>query len=437
MSAAPSHPDPRGADPSGADPREAAPSIADPRRVAFAAALRVASLRCALSLAAALSLPVALAAAPPPAQQAPVEARIPWAPAAVPASDGRAHLAYELHLSNFYRATGPLRVVRVEVYADDAPTPLARFEGQALSRLDAAPATQEGQAGQDIAIDGGQRKVLFVWLDLPAGAPAPTALRHRIEFVDAHGKRSWIDGAPATLSTAAPVALGPPLAGGAWMAYEGPSNARSHHWGSVVVANGETTIPQRYALDLIGLDPRGRAVDARGGELAKTRHRDWFGYGAPVLAVADGTVRAARDGQPERAPLSPQPEPAALSADDLYGNYVILQIAPAVYVHYAHLLPGSVAPKAGERVRRGQVVGRLGQSGNSGGPHLHLHVSNAATFEQSEGLPFVFERFDALGRRSIDQALAQPPDPAYAPAPQARRAQMPLDGDVIGFDPPR
>ncbi|WP_394539664.1 M23 family metallopeptidase [Lysobacter enzymogenes] len=418
-------------------PTHAVPFGAEPQRRAAPAVVRAVALSCAFALSAALWSPAASAAPVPAAQQAPVEARIPWAPAPVTATDGRAHLAYELHLSNFYRATGTLRLAGLEVYADDAATPLARFEDEALRRLDATPAPEQGQAAKDLAIDGGQRTVLFVWLDLPAGAPAPKALRHRIEFVDAHAKRSWIDGAPVTLSTAAPIVLGPPLAGGAWMAYEGPSNAQSHHWGSVVAANGEATIPQRYALDLIGLDRHGRAVDAHGGELAKTRHRDWFGYGAPVLAVADGVVRAARDGQAERAPLSPQPEPAALGADELYGNYVILQIAPAVYVHYAHLIPGSVAAKAGERVRRGQVIGRLGQSGNSGGPHLHLHVSNAATFEQSEGLPFVFDRFDAIGRRSIGQALAQSPDPAYAPAPQPRRAQMPLDGDAIGFDPPR
>lgn len=393
----------------------------------------IAALTCALLLWSA-----AARAAPAPAQQAPVEARIPWAPAAVAATDGRSHLAYELHLSNFYRATGRLRLTGLEVYADDATAPLARFEGESLQRLiaPAASADADPPRANGIAIEGGQRAVLFVWLDLPRAAPAPKTLRHRIAFVDARGARTWIDGAPLTVANAEPVRLGPPLAGGAWMAYEGPSNAQSHHWGSVVAANGEATIPQRYAVDLIGLDGRGRAVRAGAGELAKTRHRDWIGYGAPVLAVADGTVRAARDGEPERAPLSPQPEPASLSADDLYGNYVILQIAPRVYVHYAHLQPGSVAAKAGERVRRGQVIGRLGQSGNSGGPHLHLHVSNAATFEQSEGLPFVFERFQAIGRRSIGEALDADAEDT-ASAPQTRQAQMPLDGDVIGFDPAR
>lgn len=384
----------------------------------------------------------ALAAAPPPAQQAPVEARIPWAPAPVAASDGRSHLAYELHLSNFYRATGALRTTRLDVYADGARTPLAHFEGEALQRLSAAAAdapASSRHAPPGVAIEGGQRAVLFVWLDLPQAAAAPKTLRHRIEFVDSHGARTWIDGAPVAVSVTPPVVLGPPLAGGQWLAYEGPSNSQSHHWGSVVAANGEATIPQRYALDLIGLDRHGHAVRDGAGAPAKTRHADWIGYGAPVLAVADGVVRAARDGQAESAPLSPQSEPAALSADDLYGNYVILEIAPRVYVHYAHLQRGSVAAKAGERVRRGQAIGRLGQSGNSGGPHLHLHVSNATTFEQSEGLPFVFERFRWFGQRSIGEALAagSGSDPDLAADPRPRNAQMPLDNDVIGFDPPR
>jgi len=151
-----------------------------------------------------------------------------------------------------------------------------------------------------------------------------------------------------------------------------------------------------------------------------------------VLAVADGVVHSARDGEGEHAPLSPQSEPAALTADGLYGNYVILEIAPSVFVHYAHLRRGSVAVKTGQRVRRGQTLGTLGQSGSSGGPHLHLHVSDSAAFEGSEGLPFVFERFDYDGAWSVQQALA--PDSALPAAGQVHRLQMPLDNDVVGFD---
>ncbi|MGO4779410.1 hypothetical protein AB4084_28460, partial [Lysobacter sp. 2RAB21] len=147
------------------------------------------------------------------------------------------------------------------------------------------------------------------------------------------GASQFVDGARVAINTDSPVVLGAPLREGRWFAYEGPSNSQSHHWGSVVAVDGQVTIPQRYAMDLIGLDARGHAVRKGVADLRKSRHSDWIGYAAPVVAVADGEVQAARDGEGEHAPLAPQTEPVSLSADALYGNYVILKIAPSVYVH--------------------------------------------------------------------------------------------------------
>lgn len=367
------------------------------------------------------------APSPPQAAQAAVEVRTPFPPSPVLARDGLSHLAYELHITNFYRSGPTLRLHRIEVYGDDDANALARFEGESLQRLlGPAAATQDA-----LAIPGGQRAVAFVWLDLPAAAPAPRRLRHRIELRGDDGVSQWVDGAGVEVAERAPVVLGAPLRDGRWLAYEGPSNAQSHHWGSLVAVNGRVTIPQRYAIDLIGLDRHGRAVRAGVEDLRKSRHADWIGYAAPVLAVADGVVRAARDGDGEHTPLAPQSEPASLSADALYGNYVILEIAPSVFVHYAHLRRGSVAVATGQRVRRGQPLGQLGQSGSSGGPHLHLHVSDSPAFEGSEGLPFVFERFGFDGAWSVERALA--PDSSLPPGSQPRERQLPLDNDVIEF----
>ncbi|MGH8082212.1 MAG: M23 family metallopeptidase, partial [Lysobacter sp.] len=366
--------------------------------------------------------------ATPATAQAAVEVRTPQPPMPVIGRDGLQHLAYELHIANFYRSAAALRLQRIEVYADDAATPLARFDGERLQRM-LGPVEDADKA---LAIPGGQRAVVFVWLDLPDGAPVPHTLRHRIEFGDAHAAQASVDGARVTVAQNAPIVLAAPFRDGRWLAYEGPSNAQSHHWGSVVAVNGQVTIPQRYAVDLIGLDGQGHAVRAGVADLHKSKHDDWIGYAAPVLAVADGEVVAARDGEIEHAPLAPQSEPSTLSADALYGNYVILRIAPSVYVHYAHLQRGSVAVASGQQVRRGQPLGKLGQSGSTGGPHLHLHVSDSPAFEGSEGLPFVFERFDFAGAWSVERALA--PDSALPATRQTHERQMPLDNDVIDFD---
>jgi hypothetical protein len=364
------------------------------------------------------------------AQQAlaPVEARVPFVPAAFVGSDELRHLAYELHVTSIYGDTGPLMPQRLDVYADDGRTPLASFGVVDLAGM-SRPAPVEHMP---VTIGAGKRVVIYVWLTLPAGGTVPHTLRHRMVFATAKHTTALLDGVSVPLTTEAPMVIGPPLRGGLWLAHEGPGNARSHHWGSLVAVNGQVTIPQRYALDLVGIDPQGHAMRSDVKDIGKSRHADWIGYGADVLAVADGVVRDVRDGQAEHPPLTAQPEPESLTAHGLFGNYVVLEIEPGVYANYAHLQRGSLKVRVGERVRRGQLLGRLGQSGNSAAPHLHFHLSSAATFEGSEGLPFAFDRFDLLGPETEAQLFGQG-EPWTPATTEHRQAQLPLNDVVIGF----
>lgn len=377
-----------------------------------------------------LLLPLCCLASLAVAQQAlaPVEARVPFAPAPVTGTDQRIHLAYELHVTNIYGDTGPLKLQELDVYADDGRVPLARFGTDDLARM-TRPAPAEHAP---VLIDAGKRVVIYVWLSLAAKSPIPCTLHHRMTFTTGTHKTELLDGVPLLLSSAAPVLIGPPLRGGWWLAHEGPGNPHSHHWGSLVAVNGQVTIPQRYALDLVGIDPRGHVVRTDVKEIGTSRHADWIGYGADVLAVADGVVRDARDGETEHPPLSPQAEPTSLTAHGLFGNYVVLEIQPGVFASYAHLQRGSVKVHVGDHVRRGQLLARLGQSGSSSAPHLHFQLSNAARFEGSEGLPFRFDRFDLLGPETEAQLFGQ--GTPWTPQPiQHRQAEMPLNDMVIGF----
>ena len=80
------------------------------------------------------------------------------------------------------------------------------------------------------------------------------------------------------------------------------------------------------------------------------------------------------------------------------GNYVVLRVANRRYVFYEHLRPGSVRVRVGDHVSRDQIIGNLGFTGESTGPHLHLHVADGVDPLNAEGLPFVFDRFEELGR---------------------------------------
>ena len=110
----------------------------------------------------------------------------------------------------------------------------------------------------------------------------------------------------------------------------------------------------------------------------------------------------------------------------------LLNIGGGVYAFYAHLQPGSLRVKPGDKVRRGQVVGLVGNSGNSTEPHLHFHVSDANSPLGCEGLPYGLNSFEVQGRIGGVQGgkfTAWTP----LPAPEARKREMPLANVVVRF----
>jgi murein DD-endopeptidase MepM/ murein hydrolase activator NlpD len=118
---------------------------------------------------------------------------------------------------------------------------------------------------------------------------------------------------------------------------------------------------------------------------------------------------------------------------------VILALGKGRFAFYAHLKPGSVRVERGDRVREGEVLGLLGNSGSSTGPHLHFQVMNRPSALASDGLPYVFDRFRLTGRiPPLDDALiatvnAGQPVPVDTAAAGPRRRALPLGRDVVSF----
>jgi murein DD-endopeptidase MepM/ murein hydrolase activator NlpD len=111
---------------------------------------------------------------------------------------------------------------------------------------------------------------------------------------------------------------------------------------------------------------------------------------------------------------------------------VIVDIGSGRYAIYAHLKPGSVTVKEGEHVGRGQVLGRLGNSGNSGAPHLHFHVMDApSALGADHNLPYVFDSCRYQGFIGDDLT------PHLLKNPQPREDELPLNQSLVDFGAPR
>jgi hypothetical protein len=141
--------------------------------------------------------------------------------------------------------------------------------------------------------------------------------------------------------------------------------------------------------------------------IAANASDDPFGDGSTRRSPR-GT-RHSDDGAREYPPMLPKPGESlaayygrlgaqqavnvAAGPPGLVGEAVILDHGNGEYSLYAHLKPGSVTVKAGDRVRSGQTVGRLGSSGNSTEPHLHFQVCDAPSAVSCAG---IIPTFDGL-----------------------------------------
>jgi len=339
------------------------------------------------ALSAAVVIPCAIAAQgaqlPPP-----LELRVPKPPT-VGGGENGSFIAYELHVTNL--GMQPLTLRSVEVLTANPEHPvLFTLADSTLTQSIARPGVQL-PVPERTKIAGGMRAVVYMWVPVDARS-APQSLRNRVTVEQGPPdslRVQQLEG-PVVPVTREAIVIGPPLRGGPWLAGNGPA-ARSGHRRALISTGGSPTIAQRFAIDYVKVNDR--FVTHEGDSL---KNENYYAEGNDALAVADGRVVAVKDGIPENVPgITSRAVPITL--ETVGGNHVIIDIGNGNYAFYAHLKPGSLRVHVGDQVKRGQVVGLVGNSGNSTEPHLHFHVSDANSPLGSEGVPYLYNSFELLG----------------------------------------
>jgi hypothetical protein len=348
-----------------------------------------------------------------------VDLLVPFAPVTFNQA-GSTQLVYELHVTNFLAADASLTGVRI---TDADGRTLAEYRDSELRRRIVRPGLGRTHATPQV-IGSGARAVVNFWIALPAVSPRPSSIRHAVELEvlrPTGAVRSVVEDARSPVSSPTAVALGPPLRGGPWVAIYDPLLMGGHRT-AIYTVDGRARIPGRFAIDFIALPPGGALVRA-----PAVRPDNWNGFGSDVLAVADGTVAAAVDDTPDDTP-----KPVALEYAS--GNYVAIDLGDGRFAFYEHLQRGSVAVATGRRVRRGEVIAKLGSSGSTSiGPHLHFHVANTNSLLAAEGLPFVFSDFVQSGGFASIDALVNGELPSMTDGERRATMQRPAPNAIVRF----
>ncbi len=341
-------------------------------------------------------------------------------------SDGRVYLSYELVVTNAVSPGLTLDSLRV---IDDADNSVVTTMNASMI---AEKMHRPGSSGSEKRLEASQTAYILIDLIFEDLSQVPPVLLHSItlrpdetnivlkEVMEETGAPLKVDMRPA-------VEIAPPLMGKNWVVVA--VSPEMYHRSAMLPVNGVWYLSQRHAVDYVKINDENTMVEGDA-----TLNESYVQYGEPLLAVADAYVVSIRDNLPDQTP-GRFPESTLEEAD---GNSVVLDLGNGVFAMYAHLIPGSLEVSEGDRVKRGQILGLLGNSGNSDAPHLHFQLMDSPLPLAANGIPHVISSFE--NPRIITDApgdfLENPAERVNlvpAPPPDRRTREMPSELWVIDF----
>jgi hypothetical protein len=142
-------------------------------------------------------------------------------------------------------------------------------------------------------------------------------------------------------------------------------------------------LAEAFAYDFIQIGANGKSYQQDG-----KRNSDYYAYGKKVLAAKDGTVVFVRTDISEN-------DPGKTNLNNPGGNVVVIDHGDNQFGYYAHLRPNSITLKPGAKVKAGDPIGEVGNSGESYEPSLHFHVMTNPDSNLGDGIPVVFDSWRA------------------------------------------
>ena len=223
-----------------------------------------------------------------------------------------------------------------------------------------------------------------------------------IVLIFSNSVKKWIDRRNAMLEMYEPIIVQFPLRG-EWLSPNTP--------GTKVPSHGTNQLGTRYAYDFIQVDWNRIGTPAyRVGVMqylfSGVKLSDYYCWGQEVYSPCDGIVVVAEDGyaENEKTNLLADMSNAYKNAhyfdpekDDIQsvaGNYVIIKYSENVYAALCHLQTGSIQVSVGQMIKKGEVIGRVGHSGNSFAPHLHFQLMDSGDITVANGVPCAFEQYE-------------------------------------------
>jgi peptidase M23-like protein len=302
---------------------------------------------------------------------------------------GATRLVYEMLIANFSKSSYVVDAIEARVGETQSS-----FAGETLAAMIVhvgVSAKQESPASR--TIDAGRSLLIFFDLDL-GKSKTPSKIEHSLHVIDDKSDTHDIAIAPLPVSDENPIVVAPPLHG-EWIAGDSVNNRPdAAHRRAVLVDDGHAWLAQRYAIDWVQYQTvDGVRTTWKGPE---DKNDSYFCYNQPIYSVADGKVVDMADGLAENVPHSGKYS-VSIDFNNAAGNHVVVEITPNRYVLYAHMRPGTVRVKIGDKVRVGEVIGNVGNTGSSTEPHLHMHIDDRPSFLAGNGVPYEFSQGEASG----------------------------------------